>query len=275
MRRATFILLVVAALGCRYRFTPGIYVPLQVGVLYRYTSRYVLTGEYEKPMGRYYTPDSLLILSDTSYEGYEARKVFIKKQYECREGVCNPYDPSPECYCVADTALYYLKEDTLVFVAELSLLIPPKFRIFYNDRSHFVSVIPHDTLVQMPIFYTLADPGSMWEVRRGEATVKVWPEDYDSTRDSTLTVDISYRITAEIPGFEDVETSYGRFRACAKASYYIYMSGSSIPDITLHAMDVWWCDGVGQVKYVYTPEAAAYKDSTLTYMELSFIEEGL
>ncbi len=273
MRRLGLGLLTLGVLlGCRYRFSPGIYVPLQVGTLYRYTSRFVLTGKYESPRGKYYTPDTLHIVADTSYGGYEARKVYVRKTYECQKGqVCNPTNPLPTCYCVADTFIYYLKEDTLVMVAEPLRFLPPRFRVILEGRPHFVSITTDSGRVPLPLFYTLAGPGDSWDMARGEATIKVYPVGYDTVPDSVDTYDVSFRIRAEVEGFEDTETSYGHFNMCAKVRYDLYLSGG-IPDVTLHAMDMWWCDGVGQVKYVYTPEAASYKDSTLTYLELSIVE---
>ncbi len=265
MRRSILVLLILSGvLGCRYRFTPGIYVPMQVGIMYRYTSRLVINDRYEKPQGRYYTPDTLYILSDTVYKGYDARKVYVKKQYECREDLSH-------CYHAADTIVYYLKADTLIVVSDPLSLIPPRFSVILDGRPHFVETSTEGGVRETPIFYTLANPGASWKVASGNATVRVYPEGYDTVSDSVDTYNIRFRIRATVEGFEDTETSYRRFDFCARVRYDLFMGGE-LPDITLHAMDMWWCDGVGQVKYVYTPEAATYKDSTFTYMELSFIE---
>jgi len=273
MRRGILAgLLLLSVFGCRYRFTPGIYVPMQVGIMYRYTSRLVINDRYEKPQGRYYTPDTLYIIGDTVYKGYDARRVYVKKQYACKEDLlCNPYDPHPDCYCTADTLIYYLKEDTLIIVSDPLNFLPPRFSVILDGRPHFVETNTEGGEKETPVFYTLANPGTSWKVAEGNATVRVYPEGYDTVPDSVDTYNIRFRIRATVEGFEDAQTSYRRFTFCARVRYDLFMGGE-LPDVTLHAMDMWWCDGVGQVKYVYTPEAATYKDSTFTYMELSFIE---
>ncbi|NPB04647.1 MAG: hypothetical protein GXO39_09625 [Thermotogae bacterium] len=275
MKRLVIVLLLSLALGCRYRFTPGIYIPLQVGTLYRYTSRYVTNDLYESPKGKYYTPDSLLILADTNVGDFPARKVFVKKQYACKEGlVCNPKDPNPDCYCVADTSIYALINDTLVLFTSLEVLVPPKFAVMLGSRPHFVELSPNEGKVKAPMLYLYANPGTSWKVLEGHASVKLYPVEYDTATDSVREFEVRYSVEAQVLGFEDVTTSYRPFRACAKVGYYLSLNSDEFPTVSLHAMDMWWCDGVGQVRYLYTPEAATYKDRKLTYADLSFVEEG-
>ncbi len=263
-------LILLSALGCRYRFSPGIYVPLQVGTLYRYTSRRLISGEYEKPQGRFYTPDTLYVLGDTTFRGLDARKVYIKKQLRCEAGYSCSMN-TPKCVCSIDTAIYYFSGDTLTSFSDIASLFPPAMETYLGGRPVMIRLLSGDRDMPFSLFVSTAGPGDAWEVASGRLNLVMYPLGFGDVPDSVREYDLNFTIRARLEGFEDVSTSYRYFRACAKVRYDLTLSGD-VPDLTLHTLDTWWCDGVGQVKLVQTPEAASYGDTSITYVELSFVE---
>ncbi len=268
--RVILLLIVLGIVGCRYRFSPGIYVPLQVGTMYRYTSRWLINHEYEKPEGRFFTPDTLYVLGDTTFMGLEARKVYIKKQLRCEAGYSCSMN-TPKCVCSIDTAIYYFSGDTLKSLSDMASVFPPAMETYLSGRPVMIRLLSSDRDILSALFVSTADPGSSWEVASGRLRLRMYPVGFDTVPDSVREYDLNFRIRAQLEGFEDVGTSYRYFRACAKVRYDLILSGD-IPDLTLHTLDTWWCDGVGQVKLVQTPEALYYGDTSITYAELSFVE---
>jgi hypothetical protein len=103
--------LILLFLSCRYRYNFGIYVPLESGLLYTYTSRYIDNGEYESPSGKNYRPDTLFIIGDTNFNGINAKKVYVRKQNAN--------------FISRDTSIYYILGDTLFArVSSLPLWYP-------------------------------------------------------------------------------------------------------------------------------------------------------
>lgn len=270
MKRLGTLLLLLWVLGCRYRFSPGIYVPLQIGTMYRYTSRFLINDEYEGAAGRFYTPDTLYVLGDTLFMGMEARKVYVKKQLRCESGYTCSMN-TPKCVCSVDTAIYYFSGDTLRSFTAVSSIFPPVMETYLQGRRILVKLLSGEERADLSLFVSTAGPGSSWEVASGNMKLRIVPVGFEDDPDSVQEYALNFVITAQVEGFEDVSTSYRHFRGCAKVRYDLTLSGD-LPDITIHTLDTWWCDGVGQVKLVQTPEAASYGDSSITYSELSFVE---
>lgn len=243
-------------LSCRYRYNFGIYVPLQVGAVYSYTSRYDDTGEYESPLGKYYRPDTLFILKDTVYNGISARKVYVRKQ-------------NSDTLISRDTAIYYILKDTLFAIGKASNLMVPYFYFNYGGGLYVGEPEYSDTFITMKLLYVLADVGDMWEVGKFSGTLKIYRNGFGNIPDSIRYYSVNGKVYAEFKGYEDLNLPYGKVEKCALIVYNLSITLGSIP-VEFEAFKTWWCSGLGQVSYVMS--ATQYRRERKLRMELANLE---
>ncbi len=254
--RRVILLTFAVLLSCRYRYNFGIYVPLQVGAVYSYTSRYEDTGEYESTLGKYYRPDTLFILKDTVYNGINARKVYVRKQ-------------NADTLVSRDTAIYYILNDTLFAIGRASNLMVPYFYFNYAGGLYVGEPQYADTFITMKLLYVLADVGDIWEVGEFSGMLKIYRDGFGDIPDSVRYYPVNGRIYADFKGYENLDTPYRKVEKCALITYNLSLTLGSIP-VEFEAFKTWWCSGLGQVAYVMS--ATQYRKERKLRMELANFE---
>ncbi len=251
MRKLLIFLLILPS--CRYRYTFGIYIPMQVGLVYSYTSKYDDTGEYED--SPYYRPDTLYIVGDTTINGVSGRKVYLRKQ-------------NAE-YVSRDTAIFYILNDTLFVKGRADRLMVPFFGFNYSGRNYVGEPIYSDTFIVLRMLYTQASSGDVWKAGDFSGMIRIYPEGFDTLRDSIREYFVEGTVIAQVLGFESLELPYRSANKCALISYDIKMILGSVP-VEFEAFRTWWCDDIGQAAYVMT--ATQYRTERKFRMELANVE---
>lgn len=251
MRRLLILLLILPS--CRYRYTFGIYIPMQVGLVYSYTSKYDDTGEYES--SPYYRPDTLYIIGDTIINGVIGRKVYLRKQ-------------NAE-YVSRDTAIFYILNDTLFVKGRADKVMVPFFRFNYSGRNYIGKPIYSNTFIVLRMLYIKASSGDAWKAGEFSGRIRIYPEGFDTVRDSIREYSVEGTVTAKMQGYESLNLPYKYADKCVLISYDIKMVLGSIP-VEFEAFRTWWCDNIGQAAYVMT--ATQFRTERKFRMELANVE---
>jgi len=254
MMRSIFVLILLF-LSCRYRYNFGIYVPLENGLLYTYTSRYVDNGDYESPDGKNYRPDTLFILGDTNYMGIKAKKVYVRKQNAD--------------FVSRDTSIYYILGDTLFARGKLSSLMVPFFRFNYGGAPYIGEPIYSDTFITSRLLRITANVGESWKVGEFSGEIRIYREGFGDVPDSVREYSVNGKFEGKLEGFEDLDLPVGKTEKCALVVYDLYIVISSIP-VEIEAFRTWWCPNVGQSAYMMT--ASQFRTERKIRMELAELE---
>lgn len=248
-------ILILLFLSCRYRYNFGIYVPLENGLLYTYTSRYVDNGEYESPSGKNYRPDTLFIIGDTNFNGINAKKVYVRKQNAS--------------FISRDTSIYYILADTLFARGKISSLMVPFFKFNYTGAPYVGEPTYSDTFITAKLLRITADVGEAWKVGDFSGNLKVYRDGFGDVPDSVRIYSVSGEFYGRLEGFEDLDLPYGKVERCALVIYDLKVVISSIP-IEIEAFRTWWCPNIGQSAYTMT--ASQFRNERKIRMELADLE---